>query len=228
LIKIKPVFNQIKSCSLWKFILKQNWHCCCQARPSSLPSSVSPCLLVRPICTALLLCLPCHPHATVPAAPGFLLHQAPPSLCAAPVPDPSPLSSTCCDYAGPPFAPPWRVSRFSTKGTKALFSSLRSRATSTAPRAPPFLGRPPRAVPDDQSFAPPFPPDSIETSPPFAPLGEPLARASFLRFGPHLTFPSLPSYSRKSPRLPPFTTGPPQTFYIAAPARNCCSRRPAT
>jgi hypothetical protein len=112
------------------------------------------------------------------------------------------------------------MSRFGTKGTKAIFSSLRSCATPTAPQAPPL----PRATTSGRSrwleFHPLFLPDSTDTPPPFAPLSEPLARFSFLRFGPHLTFPSLLSYSRKSMRSPSFTAGPPLPFYASAPARN--------
>jgi hypothetical protein len=71
-------------------------------RPSSLLSPVGPHLHMQPMHATPLLCLPRHPHATVPTAPGFLLRRVSPSLCAAPVSDPSPLSSMRRRPARPP------------------------------------------------------------------------------------------------------------------------------
>jgi hypothetical protein len=49
LIKIKLVFDRIKSCPVWKFILNQNRHCCSRARPSSFPRT-GPRSHARPTC----------------------------------------------------------------------------------------------------------------------------------------------------------------------------------
>jgi hypothetical protein len=79
-----------------------------------------------------------HPHrarVSAPPGPSATVRRAragpPPHSppCVTPVPDPP-----------PPFPPPRCMSRFSTKGTKTLFSSFRSHVTPTAPRAPPSSG----------------------------------------------------------------------------------------